>query len=139
MRTTSLSAFRLAVALAAWSAPAAAQDAVRGEALFLDHCAACHGIEARGNGPRAPVLTIQPTDLTRLAAEAGGVFPLLRAARRIDGTDPLVSHGSPMPIWGPFFDDADHVAMALPDGQPLLVPRAVADLLAWLQTVQAGG
>jgi mono/diheme cytochrome c family protein len=123
--------------LAAAAGAAAAQDAAEGERLFQRHCATCHGIEATGNGPMAPVLTIQPTDLTRLAATAGdGAFPLLRVARRIDGSDPLVAHGSPMPVFGAFFDTADHVALRLPDGQPLLLPRAVADLIAHLESIQ---
>ncbi len=126
------------VAALAAATQARAQDAAAGEALFTRYCATCHGIEARGNGPMAPVLTIQPTDLTELAATNGGVFPLERAARRIDGSDPLVSHGSPMPVFGDFLDDADHVALALPDGQPIMVPRAMADLIAWLQSVQSG-
>lgn len=116
--------------------PAMAQDATVGGALFTRHCATCHGIEATGNGPMAPVLTIQPTDLTRLAAGNGGTFPVERAARRIDGSDPLVAHGSPMPVFGDFLDDADHVALPLPDGQPMMVPRAMADLLAWLEAIQ---
>lgn len=129
----------MALALGLVATAGRAEDVAEGEALFLDRCAACHGIEARGNGPMAPVLTIQPTDLTQLAAGNGGVFPLERAARRIDGSDPLVAHGSPMPVFGDFLDNADHVAVILPSGQPMMVPRAMADLLAWLQSIQAGG
>jgi mono/diheme cytochrome c family protein len=120
-------------------APADAQDAAAGETLFSRYCATCHGIGGRGNGPMAPVLTIQPTDLTALAAGNGGVFPLERAARRIDGSDPLVAHGSPMPVFGDFLDDADHVALPLEDGQPMMMPRTMADLIAWLRSVQSGG
>jgi mono/diheme cytochrome c family protein len=130
------SIFGIAIAASLAAGPGRAQDAAAGEALFVDHCAKCHGIDARGNGPLAPVLTIQPTDLAALAAGAGGVFPTLRVAQRIDGSDPLVAHGSPMPVFGEFLDDADHVAVPLPDGQPLMVPRAMADLLAYLETVQ---
>lgn len=116
--------------------PAVSQDAAAGEALFTRYCATCHGIEAKGNGPMSPVLTIQPTDLTLLAAGSGGTFPLARVARRIDGSDPLVAHGSPMPVFGDFLDDADHVALPMPDGQPMMVPRAMADLIAYLQSIQ---
>lgn len=123
----------LALALAA--GPALAQDAAEGEQLYQHHCAVCHGIEATGSGPMASILTIQPTDLTRLAATAGGTFPLLRVVRRIDGRDTLVAHGSPMPVFGGYFEGAG-VAIRLPDGQLLMTSQPAVDLVAWLQTIQ---
>ncbi|MFU8882183.1 MAG: c-type cytochrome [Rhodobacterales bacterium] len=113
----------------------AAQDADEGAALYQWHCAACHGLDARGAGPMAPVLLVQPTDLTRLSANAQGVFPLLRAVMRIDGRDPLVSHGSAMPVYGPMFQ-GDDVALKTSAGQPVLMGRAVADLIVYLQEIQ---
>lgn len=131
----------LAACLLLSSLPATAQDlpppgdAAEGGALFLRHCATCHGVEARGNGPMAAVLTLQPTDLTGLAASNGGTFPVGRAVRRIDGRDPLVSHGSPMPLFGEFFE-GDDVALRDSTGQPILTSRSVADLVAYLATLQ---
>ena len=84
--------------------PAQAQDVERGAGLYFHHCAACHGREATGHGPMAGVLIIQPSDLTTLTEE-GGVFPTERVVRRIDGRDPLISHGSPMPVYGPISKD----------------------------------
>jgi cytochrome c oxidase cbb3-type subunit 2/cytochrome c oxidase cbb3-type subunit I/II len=43
--------------------PAAAVDA-RGRALWLDHCAGCHGPEGRGDGAAAQWLRPRPPDLT---------------------------------------------------------------------------
>ena len=65
---------RTALTLAALAAagPAVAQDPEAGEAIYRTHCAACHGLDAEGNGPMAGVLTIKPTDLTALAAENDG-------------------------------------------------------------------
>lgn len=34
----------------------------RGKALYRGHCAACHGLDGGGNGPRAPGLTPAPTN-----------------------------------------------------------------------------
>ncbi|HEX9858092.1 MAG TPA: cytochrome c [Paracoccaceae bacterium] len=129
---------RKSVALVAMliAGPAAGQDIDEGRALFLNHCATCHGVEARGNGPMAPVLLIQPTNLTALAADNGGEFPTLRVVMRIDGREPLVSHGSPMPVFGPFFAGDRSVALKSPAGQPILVDAAVADLTAWIESVQ---
>lgn len=117
---------------------APAQDALKGAELFADHCAVCHGLEARGNGPMAPVLTLQPTDLTALSAGNEGTFPTARAAARIDGRDPLVAHGSPMWVFGDFFEEqGDMVTLPLPDGEELTVSTPIADLLAFLASVQS--
>ncbi|MFM7442360.1 MAG: c-type cytochrome [Tabrizicola sp.] len=128
------------VAMACGASACAEEDAVvgdarTGEALYTAHCAVCHGLQARGNGPMAPVLLVQPADLTSLTARHGGVFPLERVTARIDGRDPLVSHGSDMPIWGEFFEGRD-VVLRTDAGQPLMTSQPIADLVAWLRTTQ---
>lgn len=126
-----------AVALLAglMAAPAMAQDAGEGAVLYARHCATCHGVDAKGQGPMASVLLVQPVDLTKLARASNGTFPTLDVVRRIDGRDPLVSHGSPMPVYGDFFEGND-TAMKTASGQPLMTSRAIADLVAFLQGVQ---
>ena len=123
--------------LAVTAAPLAAQDVDHGRALFQTHCATCHGADAKGQGPLAGALVLQPVDLTTLASRHGGVFPLERVLKRIDGTDPLVSHGSPMPVYGPYFEGVANTAMKLPSGQPVLVSEPIADLVGYLQSVQS--
>lgn len=125
----------LGVALACAGLPALAQDAKVGAELYRVHCATCHGIEAGGQGPMAGVLTIKPVDLTALQVNNGGVFPTERVVKRIDGRDPLVSHGSPMPVYGFFFEGKDQ-AVKTPSGQPILTSAPIVDLLTYLQTLQ---
>jgi mono/diheme cytochrome c family protein len=117
------------------SSSAMAQEVSEGAKLFERHCATCHGIDGKGQGPMAGVLLIQPTDLTGLAASNDGALPVLRVVRRIDGRDPLVSHGSPMPVYGDFFE-GDDTAMKTASGQPLMTSRAIADLVAYLKEIQ---
>ena len=112
-----------------------AQDAAQGEALFGFYCATCHGNSAVGNGPMSPSLVVAPADLTALAADNGGVFPTKRVIMRIDGRDPLVSHGSMMPVYGDFFEGNDVVTRS-ETGQPILTSQPIVDLLAYLQTLQ---
>jgi mono/diheme cytochrome c family protein len=114
---------------------AQAQDAEIGEELYLKHCATCHGLEATGHGPMAAALVVQPADLTVLAQGNDGEFPMLRVVRRIDGRDPLISHGSAMPVYGEFFE-GDDTALKTDSGQPMLVGRAIADLVAYFLTIQ---
>lgn len=115
---------------------ALAQDTSTGVALYQQHCATCHGIEGTGHGPMAGVMVIKPADLTVLTAGNGGVFPTERVVKRIDGRDALVSHGSPMPVYGHFFDGKD-VAVKAPSGQPIMTSQPIVDLLAYLQSLQS--
>lgn len=125
-----------ALTAALLSSAAAAEDPERGEQLFWMHCAACHGIEGRGNGPMAPAMLVLPRNLTLLALENDGVFPTERVVRRIDGTDPLISHGSDMPVYGPFFA-VDDTPTKTETGQPIMTSSPVVDLVAYLKTLQA--
>jgi len=115
--------------------PAIAQDVQQGEAIFGYYCATCHGRDATGNGPMSPSLVVRPTDLTALRSQNGGVFPTTRVVMRIDGRDPLVSHGSMMPVYGDFFAGTD-VMTKTEAGQPVLTSQPVVDLLAYLDGLQ---
>ncbi|WP_431193250.1 c-type cytochrome [Sulfitobacter pontiacus] len=112
-----------------------AQDASQGQTIFQFHCATCHGLEATGNGPMAGALLVQPTNLTQLTAKNDGDFPITRVIMRIDGRDPLVSHGSSMPIFGTFFEGYD-VALRTETGQPIMTSKPIVDLMAYLETLQ---
>lgn len=117
--------------------PVFADQIEAGQETYDRYCAACHGAEADGDGPMRPVLLVQPTDLTALSADNDGRFPLSRVVERIDGRDPIVSHGSPMPVYGDFFDTGAAVALKTHSGQPVLTTRPVADLVAYLKSLQA--
>ena len=55
--------------------------------------------------------------------------------KRIDGRDPLVAHGSPMPIYGDFFQGQD-AALKTESGQPIITSTPVTDLVAYLEGLQ---
>lgn len=115
--------------------PLIAQDATEGQGVFLQYCATCHGMDATGNGPMAPAMVVQPPDLTALAAGNDGIFPTTRVVWRIDGRDPLVAHGSDMPVFGDFFL-GDDTPLKAPSGQPIMTSRVIADLVAYLEGIQ---
>ncbi|MGC9368300.1 MAG: c-type cytochrome [Paracoccaceae bacterium] len=126
----------IAAALAALSAaPAAAQDPRVGAEIYRTHCATCHGIEAQGDGPMAEILAVDTPGLTRLAAENDGEFPLLRVMRQVDGRDPMLAHGGVMPLFGDYFE-GNTLAVQGPGGQPILTSQPIADLTAWLASIQ---
>ncbi|MCX7646719.1 MAG: cytochrome c [Rhodobacteraceae bacterium] len=120
--------------------PAAADEietgnALQGAELFATYCTACHGMEGRGDGRMAPILTVRPPDLTGLAARNGGVFPTARVVFRIDGRDPLLAHGGDMPLFGEVFRGED-TAVASETGQPILTSQPIADVVAFLRGFQ---
>ncbi|TDK41037.1 c-type cytochrome [Antarcticimicrobium luteum] len=123
--------------LATAAVPALAQDAAKGAELYRVHCATCHGVDGAGQGPMAGVLVVQPRDLTTLAEQNGGALPTERVVRRIDGRDPLVSHGSPMPVYGFFFEEGKGKAVKTTSGQPIMTTEPIVDLLAYLETLQS--
>ena len=131
-----------ALALIALGTGAAAEDivgrpgdVVEGGGIFAAYCATCHGDGARGDGRMGTVLTVLPPDLTTLAADNGGVFPVTRVVRQIDGRDPMLAHGGTMPLFGDFFE-GEGAAIAAETGQPILTSRPIADVAAWLESVQ---
>ena len=125
----------LCAAMSLMAGPGWAQDAQTGRGDYERYCATCHGLEARGKGPMGPSLLLQPTDLTQLAAKNEGIFPTLRVVARIDGSDPLVSHGSPMPVYGMFFQGKG-VPLRTETGQMVMTSQPIVDLVAYLEGLQ---
>jgi mono/diheme cytochrome c family protein len=123
-------AFGLFAATHGW-----AQDIDVGADIYRNYCATCHGIEGSGAGPMAGVLLLKPKNLTTLQSENGGVFPTARVVMRVDGRDPLVSHGSPMPVYGDYFEGRD-ASLKTAGGQPILTSQPIVDLVAYLQSLQ---
>ena len=83
---------------------------VEGASVFRNYCAACHGLDGRGNGPVSKELKHELPDLTRLSQRNGGAFPTVHVRNTIlFGADSLLpAHGSKaMPIWGPIFHDIE--------------------------------
>jgi len=125
----------MAVVLIALSGAAGAQDTRIGERLYMRYCTACHGPHGAGDGPMVRVLTIDPPDLTQLAARNGGTFPRRRVIWRIDGRDPILAHGNEMPVYGDLLtghrlDIRDETGETIRSTQPM------ADLLAFLERLQ---
>jgi len=120
------------VALPAPEAPAAdASPLERGRYLYGLHCATCHGVAGRGDGPSGQALLYPPSDLTRVAERRGGVFVAAEIAAHVDGEIPHPSHGSAdQPIWGPGLPlgDAGELDALLRFLETLQVPAAEEDV-----------
>ena len=125
----------LPLCLLATPVGAAEPDTLLGSELFGEFCAPCHGASAVGDGPMAKVLSVPPTDLTRLSQSNEGVFPVFRVVRQIDGRDPMLAHGGDMPLFGEVFDFPD-AAIAAETGQPIITAQSIVDIVGWLMSVQ---
>ena len=81
----------------------AAQSVDVGKYEYDRHCAVCHGLSGKGDGPYIELLksgTVLP-NLTELTKKNNGVFPSEHVVETIDGRWPLRAHGpTDMPIWG---------------------------------------
>lgn len=92
----------IASAIIVSSASASAQDIDVGKMEYGSSCAACHGVDAKGDGPVSKELKTRPADLTVLAKNNNGVFPYDRVYQVIDGRNlTITGHGTrEMPVWG---------------------------------------
>lgn len=111
--------------------PARVAALTAGRDTFLQFCAPCHGVDGTGRGPVAAVLSTTPPNLTQVTRRSNGKFPLdtleqmLTLATRL----PTPAHGSEqMPIWGGVFRSIDST--------PTLVRARIANLLAYLESIQ---
>jgi mono/diheme cytochrome c family protein len=74
--------------------------------MYNEYCAVCHGKSGKGDGPAAPALNKPPSNLTLLAMNNHGKFPVMKVAEAIRGDFETPAHGSKdMPVWGKLFSD----------------------------------
>jgi mono/diheme cytochrome c family protein len=101
-----------------------------GRELFNRHCASCHGVTGAGNGPAAAAMRRSPPDITALTLANGGMFPVERVRRIVDGRD-VEAHGNrEMPVWGDIFK-------AVPGGRSEEAVRTrIRSILKYLMSIQ---
>jgi mono/diheme cytochrome c family protein len=79
-----------------------------GAQMYKNYCAACHGMEGKGDGPAARFLKAPPADLRTMAQRNNGKYPADYVAATLrSGTDSRAHGTSDMPIWGPVFRSRD--------------------------------
>ena len=110
----------------------AAQDMGRstsGKEMYRAYCAACHGLEGKGDGPVAPLLRKPPTDLTLLARKNSGRFPGAEIAKELKSVYQAPHGSQDMPIWGPFFTELS------PSNEALGTLR-ITSIVTYIQSLQ---
>jgi len=100
-----------------------------GKDMYLNYCASCHGKDGAGNGPAAPALKMPVTNLTTLAKNNKGVFPVAHVSTLLTAGDGP-AHGSvDMPVWGPVF-------RSMKPGDQAQMQQRVVNLTKYLESLQ---
>jgi mono/diheme cytochrome c family protein len=110
--------------------------AAQGKVTFRVYCSNCHGVDARGEGKIAPLLKVQPADLTKLIREEDhGEFPADRVREAIDGRKEVRGHGMrEMPVWGDAFQPTEDDPLDPEKVQT--AEKRIDELVAYLRTLQ---
>lgn len=109
-----------------------------GKMEFQKNCAACHGMEGKGDGPLIEFLKQTPPDLTLLSKKNGGVFPQERVYEWIRDPNRIRAHGTDeMPIWGERYS-REIIELYGPDyaGPGSSVRQRILELVFYLGTIQ---
>lgn len=125
----------LLVGLAGLLPSVRAQSPDIGAHLYMDYCAACHGESGKGDGDMANLMTIASPNLTLLAKNNDGEFPMLKVIHIIDGRTGLRAHGGPMPVFGKVFTSTEP-GPANPYGSILEARGRVMSVAYYLETIQ---
>ena len=108
--------------------PVTKTDPANGKQMYVNYCASCHGLNGKGNGPVAPALKFQPTDLTVLSKNNDGKFPTAHVLSVLQFGGP--AHGTAdMPVWGTVLASMDETSS---QGRML----GVSNLRHYLETIQ---
>lgn len=104
---------------------------------FNNYCAACHGVDAKGDGSLAEFLTLTVPDITKLSKLNAGQFPAERVREVIDGRADVKVHGMrDMPVWGDWFN-AEAIAPDMDkEARELVVQDRIQSLINYIDSVQ---
>ena len=125
----------LFVTVACGAGSASAQVDV-GRNLFVENCAACHGVKAEGNGPASSNIDGGVPDLTLIARRNGDEFPLVETMSFIDGYTRPSSYSPAMPKFSEVLFSSPMVLYDTGDGIPTPTPSALVALVEYLQSIQ---
>jgi cytochrome c553 len=108
-----------------------------GRTDFLTYCAACHGVEGKGDGTIAEFLTITAADLTQITKRNKGSFPRDRMIGVIDGRTEVKVHGPrDMPVWGDWFEFEAGSSIAGKGAEEKIVRERINALVDYIETIQ---
>jgi mono/diheme cytochrome c family protein len=128
----------LVAGLAFCTASASAQSIDIGQREYNSHCAYCHGLQGKGDGPSANMLRTHVADLTVLQKNNKDVFPFKRTYEIVDGREAVAAHGSrDMPVWGEVYNrEAADWVLPLGINQEAFVRARILSLVEYISRLQ---
>jgi hypothetical protein len=121
--------------LAAYQSLASVGESDLGKQMYLQYCSSCHGKDGKGTGAVTPFLKIEPPDLTQLAKNNHGIYPMDDVMAAIDGRRAVRGHGERhMPVWGEVFGK-EFEEGKYPELSTLLKAKIIAEYLATIQSL----
>lgn len=126
--------FAVGIGYTQFSASASAQASktvpTSGKEMYVNYCASCHGMDAKGSGPAAVALKTPPPDLTVLTKNNHGKFPEAHIVTILQYGKAIPSHGSAeMPVWGPILGTMEK-------SHPQNKQLRISNLSQYLQSLQ---
>lgn len=127
----------IATGILAISNPVSAEDTI-GKLEFQKNCAACHGLDGKGNGPFLDFLKQTPSDLTLIASRNNGKFPFQRIYSFVEDPTGSRGHGDrDMPVWGERYSREEIEKYGPYDTKhPGVVESRILRLVFYLATIQ---
>ncbi|MGN6571431.1 MAG: c-type cytochrome [Pseudolabrys sp.] len=128
----------LSAVLSLCIASASAQGIDIGQREFNSHCAFCHGLQGKGDGPSANMLRTKVADLSVLQKNNKDIFPFKRTYEVIDGRETVAAHGPrDMPVWGDVYT-REAADWNLPPGinQDAFVRARILSLVEYISRLQ---
>jgi mono/diheme cytochrome c family protein len=110
--------------------PVQTTTAQKGDDLYREFCAVCHGVDGKGYGPAAEALKTRPSDLTLITRHSNNdKFPTIKIMRIVNGDDVVAAHGTKdMPTWGEAFKSIS--------ATPTFAEMRVRALVDYIQRIQ---
>lgn len=102
--------------------------------FYMDNCASCHGLDAKGNGEASAALSKSAPDLTTLTKRYGGTFPSDYVMSTIDGLVRKPHFASDMPSFTA--SDMGDTVIVEKDGLGTPVPATLLALTQYIESVQ---
>ncbi len=106
-----------------------------GRAAYMDHCSACHGRQARGDGTMAVFVSSGVPDLRQLSAANGGAFPRAHVVRTITRISDRHEGIAPMPDFGALLN-ARPRTFVTPQGERIRTDAVILAVADYLEQIQ---
>ena len=106
-----------------------------GERAYNESCGTCHGVGGSGDSIMNDYLTQPAPSLTGLSKANGGVFPMAKIVKIIDGRQDVRAHGSSMPVWGSVFREPLQGEIR-PDVAELVTKGRILALAEYIESLQ---